>query len=69
MGLREIWPHNLQSRINGLLYWLEVTLQLAERSDTLHAPVAQSVRGTRLKIVPVWVQVPPGVPIKQFCSL
>ena len=28
-----------------------------------HAPVAQSVRGTRLKIVPVSVQVRPGVPI------
>lgn len=27
-----------------------------------HAPVAQSVRGTRLKIVPVSVQVRPGVP-------
>lgn len=30
-----------------------------------HAPVAQSVRGTRLKIVPVSVQVRPGVPIPQ----
>ena len=28
-----------------------------------HAPVAQSVRGTRLKIVPVSVQVRPGVPV------
>ncbi len=32
----------------------------------VHAPVAQSVRGTRLKIVPVWVQVPPGVLVREI---